>query len=654
MKKIILLSLCLLILFNPLLAESPRLCAGVRGNGELVFAHWPSLARIVEHYGPIEVLAGGSSASISLFFYDSVSLNPVLSCPQRELGCMKQRSLEISLLLKSIEGYFDYWITTDEVNTVNALFGTSQELVKRLRFWVQESETEMERLKRFGGISTFFLVSKVRVLFSKLLNIKDLKKLLNKEANSFLQTAMDDYHSVPFWRVLTKYNKAKRVIFRFGEIVDSVKILVFGSFDAKNDKRLFFRPGIISFEDAASKFGRIGDFYAGYFYLDNLANRRSKDRQLYLEDMKSFLRECAVSGQGKSWEEISYTGEKEPELSMCGRMFRKTVSRFRTRLLQDEENKVIRKHRIHDLISSFQKNKSTGVFPITSVLTGGGAQKFDQWYNKYLLTTDKNFGLDFSIEYDQLRFGYWGKGEDLKQIQQTLMKKSTYQKDEKTKKMISLGRATWLEVLSLSAAEPGLSRLKHFTSKKELVSAGGWSDLHPTPLLRAFGCENIVYITRVNSEALFAQGVFKRLTGSKEPAWERIDPKGGDKTLALNNKGDKNDFDSPWGRLFNIANPDSSFSRSLNEADGVWCTDWDRFNLLNGYSPLTRHAYKEAKFFIHPKKNKKDRLLQQGAYGLPPIVQNRITKANNIVKAGKEWLSYTGCIPRSEKAATSY
>ena len=84
--------------------ERPKLCAAVRGNGEVVFAHWPALAQIVEHYGPIDILSGGSSASHSIFLYESVTKNKFLSCPNNDAACVKKKSLEISLLLKSFQG----------------------------------------------------------------------------------------------------------------------------------------------------------------------------------------------------------------------------------------------------------------------------------------------------------------------------------------------------------------------------------------------------------------------------------------------------------------------------------------------------------------------------------------------------------------------
>ena len=64
--------------------DDRRVCAAVRGNGQLIFAHFASLARITEHYGPLWGSAGGSSGSITQFLLESVQMNPaVASCGEQ-------------------------------------------------------------------------------------------------------------------------------------------------------------------------------------------------------------------------------------------------------------------------------------------------------------------------------------------------------------------------------------------------------------------------------------------------------------------------------------------------------------------------------------------------------------------------------------------
>ena len=81
------------------LNESPKFCAAMRGNGTHVISHFGSLARIVEDYGVIDGMAGGSSGSISSFFYESILLNPTV---ESLTGESKQAA--IRLMLKSMVG----------------------------------------------------------------------------------------------------------------------------------------------------------------------------------------------------------------------------------------------------------------------------------------------------------------------------------------------------------------------------------------------------------------------------------------------------------------------------------------------------------------------------------------------------------------------
>ncbi|NNE73490.1 MAG: hypothetical protein HKN26_07500, partial [Acidimicrobiales bacterium] len=81
-------------------------CAGVRGNGQNLFAHYGSLARHVEEYGAITCVAGGSSGSITAFILESIWANPdVHNCRNDRPGCNRRgRDARMALLLKSVVG----------------------------------------------------------------------------------------------------------------------------------------------------------------------------------------------------------------------------------------------------------------------------------------------------------------------------------------------------------------------------------------------------------------------------------------------------------------------------------------------------------------------------------------------------------------------
>jgi|GEM_PF-1128545 len=632
MKKMTLIITLLFISLFTFGKDNPRLCTAIRGNGELVFAHWSSLAKIVEHYGPIDKLAGGSSAAITIFLYESISKNPFLSCHNSHQSCMKRKSLEISLLLKSLQGYFDYWITTKEIENVGLLYGEAPVLLERLKFWSESAEDDLTH-----NLSTWDLYKSVKKHTKDLIGSKDLKKLINPELKKFLKRGLQELNAVPLYYLPTKIKAIKKLKFRLLEAIDSVKLVVAGGFDAKNDKRLFFRPGILSFEDIADKFGRIADFYSGYFYKSPskflpFLNRQNNHINEYEKRFKSFLNICASQAQGKSWSEFGYFDIKKNRLSSCGRMFKELVHHYRSQLILDQQNEVPRKHRVDDMVGD-------KTFPTTSVLSLAESKRFTKTYDNYWESSDFEFGVNWSIPYDSLKFGYWGNELDLKKAKFNL-KNGVYKNLEKSKKMIKLKPATWKTVLSVSPAEPGLSRLKEIPGMNGVVSAGGWSDLHPTIFLKSLGCENVVYVTRVNGETVFGQGVVKRIFGLKEPSWSQIDPKGGELTRQRNNNGNINDTTSKWSKLYNIANPKSSFSQSVAAADAVWCTDWDTLDIKTGYTDVLDKAY-NSNFYI--KSQAPSTFFRTEQYQLNTIDTNLIERKDH--NRNSKWPAFVGCIP---------
>ena len=51
-------------------------CVALRGNGTHIVAHATGLARLTSQWGVIDAIAGGSSATISTFIYESMLMNP--------------------------------------------------------------------------------------------------------------------------------------------------------------------------------------------------------------------------------------------------------------------------------------------------------------------------------------------------------------------------------------------------------------------------------------------------------------------------------------------------------------------------------------------------------------------------------------------------
>ena len=91
-------------------------CAGIRGNGQNLFAHYGSLARHVEEYGAIKCAAGGSSGSITAFLVESIWASPdVHNCRRGRCG-IRARDARMSLMLKSVIGLVDTGLFEDVAN----------------------------------------------------------------------------------------------------------------------------------------------------------------------------------------------------------------------------------------------------------------------------------------------------------------------------------------------------------------------------------------------------------------------------------------------------------------------------------------------------------------------------------------------------------
>ncbi len=521
-------------------------CAGIRGNGELAPAHWAAMARIVESAGLPEKAAGGSSAAITMMFLDALSRNENLSASPQT------KNAELALLLKSLVPHIMYLYKVDAkspkiMNLVGNITGIGDSgLIGKLK----------KAVKVAKDLPAFFNV------------MGEYGKLLNPEFAKGLHENFSFYKS---------------------QIAEGASAL--GAFDAQNDMNLFYREGVIDFKVFAIFLGRIGDFYAGY------------GNQSTNEKIGDFLKSCRADSVGKLWSVLIH---ERPD---CAQLFDSALDSYYQE--RDFPNKII-----------FEKvGSGLNVFPTTSLIIKDGEKKYTDMLKSYIKKEAKGV-QDFNVDFDRdLKYGYWGKTSELMKIKNAL--KSDYPKDTKSSKFSALLEGTWFEVISTSPAEPGLSNLlripdstslekekvlkKRYFKKflklfptlraiswineenpkkgiipfrKGIYSAGGWSDLHPNIVLKASGCDHVLYVTRQGGESVFGQQIFIRLTGytDKISFWRDIKAKNGvgRKDLSAVEKN------SPWNKLYNLANPSSSFNRSLEVADGVYCTDWDKFYIFEG------------------------------------------------------------------------
>lgn len=534
-------------------------CVAIRGNGELVPAHWSALARMVEELGMPKGVAGGSSGSISAFLLESVGLNRQINSNEN----IEERRRQQSLMLKSMPQYLrvlaEYSRVGSGFDYMNQLRDQDSQLSQGLR----------QELISLREMSTLRQEDKTR--------IKGIRDALGKYVNLF---------NPEIWQGLRDHP-----IFFMNAALTSIQ--VFGQFDAQSDKELFFRPGLIDFKYFSLIIGEMADFYAGNVS-DEVASGLSK-----------FLADCSQSGYQRYWGDIS---------SSCRGQFEQVAKVYISSPRDQYQNR-----RIFDDVGDGPLMSMA----MTAVIRGPGKSRYLELKQQFQNAISANNYGDFSIDFStDLGFGYWGRPEVLEKVSLGL-DSYAHHGDLKSEKFVSLGRANWFEVLSLSPAEPGLAniqamvqnsnrelvlgerdkdvltRWQNLAYRSDFVSAGGWSDLHPTLALRAAGCKNVVYLTRQGGETVFGQQVFIRLTGAQNeiPFWKQLGDSEWRFGASVSNTLAEN---SPWDRLYNLKNLQSSFSRSVREADAVYCTAWDTFKIKKGeMGALTREAY-EAPVFLRP------------------------------------------------------
>ncbi len=328
----------------------------------------------------------------------------------------------------------------------------------------------------------------------ELLSSEDIRGLINPELLGLLQSSPNPQYHVQ-------------------DVANALSGLA--SFEA-TDPRILVRPGLIDFAGLAEKVGRIGSFYAGYGNYD-------------AEGFEAFMQGCATPGRGMSWAEVAALPVGDSGAT-CGDAFGALATAWRDDFLNNEAGY---RSRIDDQIG--------GELPAlisTSVITGASVQRWAGARDAYFAAEEE---IELNVDFNDVKFGYFGDQDLL----DTAARNSAGFDDVKTEKFHAIGPATWRTALSYSPAEPGLARALEL--EDGTVSAGGWSDLHPTLVLRNMGCDNVVYVTRTDVDlGGFADGVAMLL--------------GMDETTRA--------------KLYDL-DEDSAIAASVAEADAVWCTNWN-------------------------------------------------------------------------------
>ncbi len=225
-------------------------CAGIRGNGPNLFAHYGALARHVEEYGTITCAAGGSSGSITAFLMESMWANERMHrCGAKDRWCNagQQRNRQ-ALMLKSVVGLTDAGLFQD-VDTVSAILAGVQEgqILELL-----EGDAPLEGVAAFGRV------------------LRDLGPLVNPEIFTLLATSPDP-------------------VFHVTDIIDGLQKGL--QFQVDSD-RIFVRTSVINTVELAELFGLYGNFYAGYGPAD-------------MDGFEDWLRACAFASKDLTWEQTA-------------------------------------------------------------------------------------------------------------------------------------------------------------------------------------------------------------------------------------------------------------------------------------------------------------------------------------------------------------
>lgn len=502
-----------------------KYCMAIRGNGELEPAHWGAAARVIEQWGLPSAMAGGSSGSISMFLLNAVAQNPFVQDSQID---ELERNRRASLIVKSFSGFFTELKRTRFTKDFFKLYG------------------ELDKAKAEEMTKRMWLSFGVR-------NYPEIISLVRKGVEQGIFSVVS---TEPILRALRNRDE-KKSKFYLHQLRESIEL--FGKFDAMKDANLFFRPGLVNFENAASSFGRWASFYA-------LPSREA----VVMKSWKEFVESCSAGSDGKTWNEIM---KEKPQ---CDGLFQA----------------VFRNYFDHEPTERFEDRQIGSpipVYPSTAVIVGESAKQVEKAFTDYAEKLDTEFGAQFKAKNpEEVLFGYWGEPQALKNIKSKLDIN-----DEKSRRFYGLGLASWKTVLSLSPAEPGLASLLSFEAEgKKIISAGGWSDLHPVNVLKASGCDRVVFLTREGGESLFAQGVANRLMNLKRDKF-KLNP-------SLNTLGDVDaDPNDTWSKLFNLANPKSSVNTALSLATAVACTNWNSSDVKKDLDELVESAYRSP-YWINP------------------------------------------------------
>ncbi len=234
-------------------------CLAVRGNGPRATAHFGSIARLYEHYGLFDGVAGGSSGSVTTFFVTAAQDNPLL-------GDGPDAQYRAAFLFKSLHGFLEVLAQSDEASAGQTLAAVG----KRIQ---EEGIESMLESDPSGAV----------VALRSILESEDLRDLINPEAIDLLQTSPNP-------------------VAHARDMIEIAKAGV--AFDVE-DPRIFVTPGLVDFDSFVDRLGNVAGYLAG-------------DAPLHAGAMGDLLDDCAGPSVGLAWPAIEALPAGD---STCGQRF---------------------------------------------------------------------------------------------------------------------------------------------------------------------------------------------------------------------------------------------------------------------------------------------------------------------------------------------
>lgn len=502
-------------------------CVAIRGNGENAAAHWSALARIVEEKGLPSGVAGGSSASVSMFFLDSIMGNPLI---KNEKDSEKKKQLA-ALMLKSLPQFVT---SMAEQDGLVGAYGFVGELMNK------KSDTAAAAKQVFDGAGALDSqqVQKAFAKYGPLVNPEMLQGL-KESPNFFRQEAQE-------------------------------ALAVFGKFDASKDEKLFFRPGLVDFKHFSVLLGNVADFYAG--------NTDEETKSA----LNAYSNDCAAKAEGQQWRKSD---------SACQERFQGIVKdylargNFQNKALFGEVGENISALPTTSVLSGEQ-----GLQKYKELKTAYGRGERRNYGSFAVKSKDVRFGYwGKKRDLDKADAGLRADRAtgDLKAQKFTALGKANWFEvlslSPAEPGLANLQKApvnTSREKVLAELQKPTLERWQGLEYANDYLSVGGWSDLAPVGVLKAKGCKDVVYLTRKGGDTVFGQQVAIRLFGDQAnvPFWLNLKDKNAE---GWNVSGTAAD-DTVWNKLSNRGNPNSSLQNSMRKADSFYCTDWDTYEPFKG------------------------------------------------------------------------